>query len=259
MTKGDQRLAKEILDLAEQLMASSLSPGVVERQFFFNFWCREYLDGVKKLQVLITTALPFSRANGSLEEFCHQALHDKGFNWLANEAPIAAELIRELSNRYGITWQDILQHIMGSLPLSGYAKCELYVADPDAMLSIAVPPGESTLIIHDPTVKDLKLITKSLRKEFLPRSRRKRYGSNHVRTCACLCLADRAHYGDRGAICQWNKRFPQMFYYHDVSSRETSSGESQFNREKQKLLVRFNLLEHGSIRFIAANENIPTE
>jgi hypothetical protein len=253
MTKGNQKLADEILDLAGQLMIMKLSPGVVERQFFFNFWCQDYLDGIGKLRTLL------SADKKSVEDLLRKALYDRGFDWLARRFPQGADLITELSERFGIAWQDILQHIAGTLPLAGYPRYELHRADSDETRSILVTPGASTLVIHDPSTVDLEVLEKYLSKEFVPHRRRKKYASNHIRTCACLCLADRAYYGNRGALRLWRTRFPERSYIKGLLiPNQINPGETQFSREKRKLLERFRQLEHGGIRFIQSADQTST-
>ena len=246
MRRPDEALRDRIFKLAERMLRFGGKPvDIVERQFFFNFWCQDYLSDIEKLKQLLPSE------DKPLAEVCREALHGEGFEWLSQQRPEAAQIIRELSRKYGIAWQDVLGHVMGSLPLAGYPKVEYYLPEGKELRSISLLPTSAVFIVHNPSRKDIDSLCDILRMLKLPRrSRRKPDPAKYVRRCACLCLVERANYGNRQAINEWNSRFPDLAYGQGMIVSETQPGEMQFSREKRQLSERFKRLEAGQIHFL---------
>lgn len=239
MKKPDEELGKQILNLAKRLLSLNLEPTIVERQFFFNFWCQSYLKDIQRLRKILPA------------EDCQYALREGGFKWLDKQRPQAARILRRLSKKYGIAWQDVLGHIIGNLPLAGYPKLEYYLPDDENMRSTEIPPGSSAIIIHSPSKKDFDRLCLILQDpKMLPPASRKPDTANYIRRCACLCLADRVNYGNRGAIRQWDRRFSKYAYCPHGIITETQAGEIYFSHQKRQLIERFKLLEAGKISYL---------
>jgi hypothetical protein len=243
MKKVDAELGDCIIELAINLLKLKVTSDMVERQFFFNFWSLGYLKKLRRLEKLISSEY-------EPKEYCKQIVQVDGISSIQKRDPQIAKLLGTISKRYGIEKIDILQHIIGNLPLSGYTKYEYYAPENNSMKSVVAPLGSAIIIINDPSKRDVAGLN-SLASEYFPEVRRKHYVSNHIRTCTCACLVDRAKYKHVEAIKRWNDNFPRLAYTLDEQgNRVTQPGEIQFSREKRKLIQRFKLIDTGKIDFI---------
>jgi hypothetical protein len=243
MARRDEKLAGSILQLAENLLAYHFSLDIIERQFFFRFWCKNYLKNVNVLKGML------SSEDESADDLIRESLYGKGYEWLSQQRPRAAIILRKLSKKYGIAWQDVLAQVIGNLPFAGYPKVEYYLPSGETLRSVPLPPNSLAIVIHNPSSEDVHEIGAGLQK-LLPRRKRKPNIKDYVRRCACVCLAARAGYGNREAIKEWNCRFPHLAYSMEPGAKETQPGEIQFSREKHQLLERFNMLEFGHVYFL---------
>ena len=111
--KTNKELGSRIIELAERLMKIKASWDIAERQFFFNFWSLKYLTRLKKLKNIIAVEV------GSLEEVCQLIQQESGIQLLEERYPKSYAILASTAKKYEITLMDMLQHTMGSLPLSG--------------------------------------------------------------------------------------------------------------------------------------------